>query len=191
MFARFTPSARAVVVRAGMLAIDAGRPVLGTDYLLLALAERDRSGGWLGVAPEAVRAELSRLARCPGRPERPDDRELLAAIGIDLDEVRRRIAAATSVRVDDPARWRLRRSLARPLRITLTGPASELVLAGQSRKVIEVALWARHGRPLVTEEGLLWGLLADGSNDSVRILCGLGVDLRALWSRLRRWQAAA
>jgi hypothetical protein len=40
-------------------------------------------------------------------------------------------------------------------------------------------------------EDLLWGLLADGSNASVRILHRLEVDLRRLWSDLRHWQRAA
>jgi hypothetical protein len=195
MLERFTPSARRTVVRSGLLAMDAGRRVLGTDWLLLGLTETDGLDPALesfSVTPDAVRAEMDRRR---GEPARRPDRELLAAIGIDLDEVRRRASRTTSTRVDDPELWLLRRSRARPLRLVLSGPPGALALDGPSRKVTEVALWARRRdhsrRPLATAEDLLWGLLADGANESVRILHGLGVDLRRLWSDLRRCYQAA
>jgi hypothetical protein len=198
MLAKYTPQARWIVVRSGLLAMDAGRGVVGTDLLLLALAEADGDGdatglaGGLaghGVSADAVRDELRRRRRGPaGRP----DRELLALLGIDLDDVRRRVSEATSTDARDPALWHLRRSRVRPLRLTLAGPAGSLLLDGPSRKVVEVAAWAsrRAGRDLVTAEDLLWGLLADRANESVRILRRLGVDLHGLWCDLRRWHAA-
>ena len=206
MLAKLTPPARRIVVRSGLLAMDAGRLVVGTDLLLLALAEADGdirdagagSGGTglagglaaRGVTADAVRGEIQRRRGGPGR--RPD-RELLALLGIDLDEVRRRVSEATSTDAGDPALWHLRRSRVRPLRLTLAGPAGSLLLDGPSRKVVEVAAWAcrRGGRHLATAEDLLWGLLADGANESVRILRRLGVDLPRLWSDLKRWHTAA
>jgi Clp amino terminal domain, pathogenicity island component len=191
MFASFTPSARQAVVRSGLTAADAGRDVLGTDFLLLGLIEVD---GFdpplerLSVTAAGVRAEIER--RHGTAP--PRDRELLATLGIDLDEVRRRTAAATSTSPDDPRLWRLSRSRVRPLRVELAGPARLLQLDGRGRKAIEVALYyARRRHAPVTCEDLLVGLLADGSNESVRILCRLRVDLRQLWSDLRRWHMAA
>lgn len=186
MFATFSPPAREAVVRAALLASDAGRGVLGTDFLLLGLAE---VGGLelalepLGVTAAAVRAEIS---------SRLGDRELLAAIGIDLDEVRRRAASATSTRLDDPGLWRMSRSRLQPLRVELLGPAHRLPLSGRGRKVIEVAMhYARRRHARVAGEDLLIGLLADGSNESVRILHRLGIDGRRLWSDLRPWHTAA
>lgn len=194
MLERFAPSARRTVVRSGLLAMDAGHRVLGTDWLLLGLTEVDGLAPALesfSVTPHAVRAEIDKRAGGARRP----DRELLAALGIDLDEVRRRVSRTTSTRVDDPELWLLRRSRVRPLRLVLSGPPGSLVLDGPSRKVMEVAVWARrrdhHRRPLVSAEDLLWGLLADGTNESVRILHRLGVDLRRLWSDLRRGYQAA
>ncbi|WP_233526475.1 Clp protease N-terminal domain-containing protein [Actinomadura spongiicola] len=191
MLARFTPDARRTVVRAGMLATDAGRNVLGTDYLLMALTESPSLGGLLaelGVTGDALRVQVE-----GGREVGLRDRELLASLGIDLDEIHRRTLLATSLRPDDPALWRLHRSRTRPLRITLTGPATEIVLDGSSRKAIEVAQWAsrRGRRTQVSGEDLLWGLLADASNDSVVILRRSNVDLRRLWGNLRRWHQAA
>jgi hypothetical protein len=121
------------------------------------------------------------------------DRELLAAIGIDLDEVRRRILDATSTRLDDPSLWRLHRSRVRPFRITLSGPAAEIVLDESGRKAIEVAQWAsrRGQRTLIDREDLLWGLLADASSESVYILRRGNVDLRRLWTDLQQWHRSA
>lgn len=51
--------------------------------------------------------------------------------------------------------------------------------------------YARRRHALVSGEDLLVGLLADGSNESVRVLCRLRVGLGQLWSDLRRWHMAA
>ncbi|GAA2074822.1 Clp protease N-terminal domain-containing protein [Actinomadura alba] len=193
MLAKFTPTARTTLIRAGLLAKEAGRERLGTDFLLLALAEARPVGPGLpdlGVTAAEVHAEIDR--RRDGGP-RPPDGELLAALGIDLEQVRRRLSAATSTRLDDPALWRLHRSRLRPLRVTLTGPATDLTLDEGGRKVVEVASWAarRRGRGLADRDDVLWGLLADGANESVRILRALDVDLRRLWTDLMNGRAAA
>lgn len=186
---KFTPAARRTVVRAGMLAADYGRDRLSTEFFLLALAEDQPLSKPvdLGITAAVIGAEIK--ARTPGRP----DRELLAALGIDLDEVRRRVLDATSTRLDDPSLWRLHRSRARPLRVTLSGPAAEIVLDESGRKVIEVAQWAsrRGRRTQVDRNDLLWGLLADGASESVAILRRGNVDVRRLWTDLRRWHRSA
>lgn len=129
------------------------------------------------VTPEAVGAEIRSREAARGRA---GDRELLAAIGVDLDEIRRRLPA----RREDPLAWRLTRSPLRPLNVTLSGPAGDLLLTARARKVVEVALYTSSAGTVtgskVTGEDLLKGLLADSSNASVSILRGLGVDLRGL-----------
>ena len=189
MLTRFAPPARRTVVRAGMLVSDGGQARLSTEYFLLALAEGQplSSPVDLGVSAAMVRAKIE--AQVPLR----QDRELLATLGIDLDEVRRRVPGAMSMRLDDPSLWRLRRSRVRPLRITLSGPTAEIVLDESGRKVIEVAQWAsrRGRRTLIGREDLLWGLLADASSESVRILRRCNVDLCRLWTELRRWHRGA
>jgi hypothetical protein len=183
--AAFSPSAREVIIRAGMTAADCGQRRLSDGFLLLALAEGEPLARpvALDLASIASRIRAAIEARSP----RHRDRELLGTLGIDLDEVRRRAVAATDV--DDPARWRLRRSPVRPLRVTLSGPATEIVLDEGGRKVIEVARWAsrRGHRTLAEREDLLWGLLADGHSESVRILRRGGADLSRLGADLRRW----
>ncbi|MEV1248968.1 Clp protease N-terminal domain-containing protein [Nonomuraea sp. NPDC050022] len=164
MLARFTNPARRTLIRAGTLALDAGRAALTPDLLLLALAEvRPFSLERFTVTAEDVR----------GQVDLGDTRELLATLGIDLDAVHRRTREGTA----DPARWRLTRSRLKPLRVTLYGPLGAVPLAMHARKAVEVAMW----RPgAVTGERLLWGLLADCSNGVGRILRDGGVDLRAL-----------
>jgi hypothetical protein len=189
MLTTFAPPARQTVILAGLLASESGTSRLSDGYLLLALAESQplTSPVDLGVTAAMVRAQLKAQTR------RRHDRELLATLGIDLDEVRRRVLDATSTRLDDPALWRLRRSRVRPLRVTLTGPAAEITLDEGGRKAIEVARWAsrRGHRTQVAREDLLWGLLADASSESVRILRRCQVDIGRLWAELRRWHQSA
>lgn len=184
----FTPPARRTLIRAGMLTSDYARDKLSTEFLLLALAEDQPLARPvnLGITVAMIRTGIQ--ARTTARP----GRDLLATLGIDLDEVRRRVNA-TSTRPDDPFFWQLHRSRIRPLRLTLTGPATEIVLDSGGRKVIEVAAWAsrRGRRTLIDREDLLWGLLADGSSESVQILRRGNVDLRQLWTDLQRWHRSA
>jgi hypothetical protein len=185
MFASLAPSARQIVVRAGMLASESGQARLSDRFLLLALAEGETVGSpvKLGATADLIRAEIE--LRAP----RSRDRELLATLGIDLDQVRRQARAAVGMRPDDPAAWRLRRSPLWPLRLTLSGPATTIVLDESGRKVIEVARWtSRRGhRSVVAREDLLWGVLADAASESVRILRRCRVDLRRLWADLQCW----
>ncbi|MGN9845994.1 Clp protease N-terminal domain-containing protein [Nonomuraea sp. H19] len=164
MFARFTEGARRAVVRAGILALDAGRPALDADLMLLGLVE---------ARPFSLAAFTASGRDVRERVDAGDAHSLLATLGIDLDLVHRRTRAGA----DTSAAWRLRRSRLRPLRVTLYGPLGQIPLAMHARKVIEVAMW-RPGP--VTGEGLLWGLLADYSNGAARILHDAGVDLGAL-----------
>jgi Clp amino terminal domain, pathogenicity island component len=100
MFERFTDDARQVVVQAQADARRLGHGFIGCEHLLLATAStatpasavlRDR-----GVSPERIETEILRTI---GPGQTADllgglDREALASIGIDLDEVRTRLEAA-------------------------------------------------------------------------------------------------
>lgn len=189
----FTPAAQAAIVTAGQHAARQRRLVLGPEFLLSGLAAGGPlTGGPGGVAvsPAAVHAEIAR--RWPGLAASGDD-GLLAALGIDAGEVRRRALRATGIRPGDPALWTLHRSRLRPLRLTLDGPAVHLRLDEGSRKAVEVAAWIRRrgGRPRAGREDLLWGLLSDGASPAVRILRRLGVDVPALGADLTGWHTRA
>lgn len=87
MFERFTGRARTAVGRAQQEARALGRPEVGPEHLLLGmLADRDclasKVLGGVGIDRTAVLRELA--------PRIDRDADVLRAIGIDLDEVRRR-----------------------------------------------------------------------------------------------------
>ena len=97
MFERFTDKARRVVFLAGATATERGdqiRPV----YLLHALTVADgvaaRALAGLGVDSASVERNLDRVAPVSG-PLRAgpasEDADLLATIGIDLEEIKRRV----------------------------------------------------------------------------------------------------
>ncbi len=99
MFERFTDAARAIVVEAQGHARRLGHSYIGCEHLLLAAAGKDEPAGavlreW-GVTPEAVEKEIVRLAgaRDAATLFSRLDREALASIGIDLDQVQAKIEA--------------------------------------------------------------------------------------------------
>jgi hypothetical protein len=187
---RFTDNAGRAFVEAGLGAIHRGRDRLDTDVLLLGLFQARAANATLRRQTDltSVRREVDRRAPTVDDEEpayRRRDRESLATLGINLDEVTTRMYRAAGVNRDDPRLWTLRRSPVRRLRLTLSGPAGSVQLTGRSRKVVEVASWAAgHGRP-ITGDHLLWGLLADGTNRSVHILHRLGVDLHPIWTDVK------
>ena len=171
------------VIRAGMAAADCGQPRLNDGFLLLALAEGEPLARpvELGVTASRIRAAIE--ARSPRRR----DRELLATLGIDLDEVRRRAVVAT--RSDDPG----------PVAAAaLPGPpaARHPQRPGHRDRARRGRPEGHRGRPVGQPprppdpgrtRGPALGLLADGSSESVRILRRGGADIGRLWADLRRW----
>ena len=102
MFERFTDGARQIVVQAQHHARRLGHDYIGTEHLLLAVANASEPASTVlrerGVTPERIEAEMLRVVG-RGHPTPADplgglDREALAAIGIDLDVVRARLEAA-------------------------------------------------------------------------------------------------
>jgi ATP-dependent Clp protease ATP-binding subunit ClpA len=93
VFERFTAPARDVVVEAKAASRRFGHGHVGCEHLLLALsASSDPAGEVLrssGVSPERVQSGIEELVGSgPG-----DEREALAALGIDLDAVRQTVEA--------------------------------------------------------------------------------------------------
>jgi ATP-dependent Clp protease ATP-binding subunit ClpA len=109
MFERFTDKARKVVIAARGQAIELGDDQIRPVHMLYGLAATDGVAGRvltaLGVDATAVEREIERTGsagtRAPGvgasaglqgpRDEAADDAEALAAIGIDLEEIKRKI----------------------------------------------------------------------------------------------------
>src|ERR671922_2778564 len=96
MFERFTDRARNVVIAAQQEARRLGHDCIATEHVLLGLLREKgiaaRVLADLGVTADAVEREVVAFVR-PG-PFGAADAEALGAIGIDLDEVRRRLEAS-------------------------------------------------------------------------------------------------
>jgi ATP-dependent Clp protease ATP-binding subunit ClpA len=103
MYERMTIQARWLVQRALADARRLAHRRMGSEHLLLALVAAEGPTAMLfharGATPERVEEEVTRPAAEPEGIEA--DRDVLAAIGIDLDEVRARVEAAfeSSLRV--------------------------------------------------------------------------------------------
>jgi ATP-dependent Clp protease ATP-binding subunit ClpA len=166
MFERFTRPARQVVERATLVARDATAAETRPEHLLAALladeqclATRVLAG--LGASPGDLRAELDRLRMLYVDGLDADDAAALQAIGIDLDEVVRRID----------------RNLGGPL------PASRIPRFGRdSKKVLQLALREaialRHN--YIGTELLLLGLVRGGDRVVLDTLGAFGIEREAL-----------
>lgn len=172
MFERFTATARAAVVAAQSEARALGHTEIRDGHVLLGvLSEAEGVGArvltGLGVDLAAVRAELSR--RC----DTGSDAEALRAIGIDLDEVRRRAEAAFGT----GALERPRRQRAGLFRHRFAG--AHLPFTPAAKKVLEQSL--REAMALkhnyIGTEHLLLGLLAREPGEASGILRELGVTV--------------
>jgi ATP-dependent Clp protease ATP-binding subunit ClpA len=96
MFERFTDKARGVVIAAKAKAQERGDDQIRPAHMLYGLAASDGVAAQaltaLGVDAAAVERELGRAGTAGGAPPgEEDDAEALASIGIDLDEIKRRI----------------------------------------------------------------------------------------------------
>jgi len=180
MFERFTDKARTVVILAKAKAAERGdqiRPV----YMLHALASAEgvaaRVLAGLGVDAAAVERQLDRTAPL-GNPLEGEttsgDAEALAAIGIDLDEIKRKIEESFGPGALERVPLAHQGPSGRPGRMTLTREARQtLALALKEARAL------RHN--YIGTEHLLLGLLSaaarnprgDFNPDTLR---DLGID---------------
>jgi ATP-dependent Clp protease ATP-binding subunit ClpA len=186
MFERFTERARNVVVHAQGEARGLGHAYIGTEHLLLGLL-RESSGvagralDRLGIERDAVRSDLVRLVG-EGPPIRlgEQDAEALRSIGIDLEEVRRRLEEAFGTgaleRWDRVRRWRRR---GRCETVASHVPfAGHIPFTPRAKKVLQLAL--RESRQLghgyIGTEHILLGLVREREGMAARILAQRGAS---------------
>lgn len=177
MFERFTASARGTVVRAQQEAVDAGDGFVGTEHLLLAIAQDDAIGGQvLRDAGVDARDLRRRLRERDGGDDTGLDADALATIGIDLDDVRRSIEDTFGEGALDeaPARASRRR----------WGRGGHIPFTRRSKKSLERGLRQAImlGDTRIGSEHLLLGILDEGQGLGVRLLQEQGVDLTELWA---------
>lgn len=177
MLERFTTDARRIVVLAREKATERGEDRIRPVHLLYGLVTADgvasRVLADLGVTTETVEREMG-AARMQGAV-RPDDGEALRAIGIDLDEIRRKAEESFGEGALDRA------PLTRNGPFGWTGP--RISLTGESKLTLELAV--REARALHNDylgsEHLLLGLLRVGQRNrfgdfTPATLRALGID---------------
>ena len=187
---RITGEARQVVVRAQEHARRLGHGFIGDEHLLYGLAGADDEVGAVlrdrGVTPERVESEFVRLV---GSAHATDgdlfdslDRDALSTIGIDLDIVRERIAAAfgpdaLASQPATPRRLRRIRADRRPKHTT-----GHLPVTRRAMKCLEPSPAGYR------VENIADALLAMDSGVSRRILAAIGVSAQDLRTEINRLQ---
>jgi ATP-dependent Clp protease ATP-binding subunit ClpA len=154
MFERFTKDARETVVRAQEEARAAGAGHIGTEHLLLGVATGSgAAAGALGVTAEQLRGTVTGGL----------DAEALATLGIDLDEIRRRVEATFG-----------------PGALERGRPARDghVPFTPDAKKALELALReaVRLGDRHIGAEHLLLGLVRDDGSEAVAMLRRAGAD---------------
>ncbi len=167
---RLTPAAQRVMVAALDAAEELGHGHIGDEHVLLGLLGDD--AGWAqrflhahGLNPDAVRTDLLRLTEDGRIPtSHGDDAANLRAVGIDVDQVARRLTAAFGPDAVGEAVWRAsHRSWWRG------GGRRRTPLCGKpffaKRAVALAAEYAdARGRHDVDPEHLLYGVLQDAAD---------------------------
>jgi ATP-dependent Clp protease ATP-binding subunit ClpA len=179
MFERFTDRARKVTVDAQASARRLGHGSIGTEHILLGLLQGDGIAAQvltgLGVTPAAVEREV--LAEVGRGPLGAGDAAALGAIGIDLDEVRRRAEASFgpgALYWNPDLRCRRARS---PFPV-----GGHIPFSPRAKKVLELslrealALGHRH----IGTEHILLGLVREGEGLAMLVLVRLGAGPQAI-----------
>jgi hypothetical protein len=195
MFEQLTTDARRVFVIAQQEARNLRHTHLGTEHLLAGLAIHVGAGATLladrGCGPDEIRADIVSIIGLGCRVQRDPD-ALLATLGIDLGEVRRRVEstfgaeAVTRAALRGPrGRRRLQGrwwwpncAQGRPCDSALLG-GDWLRVAPRVRRVLELAVSEAAPVP-ATPLHLLVGILGEGEGVACQILARRGVDLPAL-----------
>jgi ATP-dependent Clp protease ATP-binding subunit ClpA len=179
MFERFTQPARNAVVHAQEEARDLRHGYIGTEHLLLGLL-REPSGAAkraldrLGIERDAVRSDVVRLVGVgPPTGLGEQDAEALRSIGIDLDEVRRRLEEAFGTGALE-RRDRVRRGWRRKKRCETV--AGHIPFTPRAKKVLELSLReaVQLGHGYIGTEHLLLGLVREREGLAARILAQRG-----------------
>lgn len=175
MFERFTEEARATVRLAQEEARRLRHPRIGTEHILLGLLDESR-----GPAARALRdhgltaADLRQRVLELTEPDALDP-EALAAIGIDIEQVRAITESAFGPgALDSPA----------------GSPKGHIRFSRRAKKVLELSLIeaARLGHKHISTGHILLGLLREAESDGVaaRALVAAGADLEALRTQVAR-----
>jgi ATP-dependent Clp protease ATP-binding subunit ClpA len=180
MYERMTIQARQLVQRAMADARRLAHRRMGSEHLLLALVAAEAPTAALfhagGATPERVEAAVARVATTPDPIDA--DRDLLAAIGIDLDEVRARAEAAFGVGALDRGATRRPRLYFGRRRAAWLCERARPPVARDAQAVLESSLRVSlaRGERHVGLEHVGLALLARAGDGAAGVLDHLGVD---------------
>jgi ATP-dependent Clp protease ATP-binding subunit ClpC len=167
VYDRFTELAKRAMVAARDAADSLGHDFIGTEHMLLGLAQT------AGAASEALRAHGLELARTRAAVERVlreagasssagrAAAEALSTLGIDVAEIRRRADSTFG-----PGVFRYPR------------PAFSLRLKQAIQAALEQA--RESGGERIDTEHLLLALLSDSGDTAISVLTHMGIEVRAL-----------
>ncbi len=183
MFERFTPEARRIVVDGVELALRLRHDFLGSEHLLIALAGTGPNAATramiaCGFDPARAEEDLATIVPSWGDDLGEADAAALRAIGVDLDEVRRRTEASFGPgALERQRRWRGHR------RSRVCG----LAFLPEAKRALELALREaiRLDRRAIGPEHVLLGLLRiDGT--STQLIRAQDIDPERLRSEVER-----
>lgn len=188
MFKRFTQPAHDVVLEARDHAVRLGDCRIGTEHLLLGFLTAPSAVTELltdfGIDVVKVESERAEFARSKDPIE--SDRDALAALGIDLEQVE---AEADSVfglgALEDARRNRDRRSPWRrrgSRQSVAFGGGDRLPLSSRSKNVVQLSLKeaSRLRHDFIGPEHLALGMLNEGEGLACQILVSNGITLEQL-----------
>ncbi|MPZ60290.1 MAG: Clp protease [Propionibacteriales bacterium] len=186
MFERFTREAREVAVRAQTEARALGHNYVGAEHLFLAALTQPDAPGVTAVTRRGISAASFRrtaIHEVLGGPVSPTDSEALRTLGIDLDEVRRRVEASFGPGALDISPGQIRRSSLPWRRNRCTdGLTGHIPFTPRAKRALERAF--REAQALqdnyIGVEHVLLGLLDPEGNVAVEVLRRLGVEPDAL-----------
>jgi ATP-dependent Clp protease ATP-binding subunit ClpA len=177
VFGRFAEPAHRVLDLAREEAERIGHRYLGPEHVLLGVLDEghSRAAGVLrsaGVELTAARAALAGLADRGVVPApRYSDAELLGALGIDLDAIRRDTEQSFGFRAVEEATWRVtRRRRWRGRRVVWTPLCGPPLVA---KRALQLACDQAHalGHSQVQPDHLVLGVLEDAREPADRVRC--------------------
>jgi ATP-dependent Clp protease ATP-binding subunit ClpA len=169
VFERFTADGRSAVEDAVAEARRLGHRRVGTEHLLLALLGTDTVAGRALAGSGVDRAQAEHDLQSLRAPDRPDAGSL-EVLGIDLDEVKRRVDDAFGPGALERTTAWLRSGSGRPRFIPESKKALELAL----REALAL------GHRAVGSEHILLGMLRDRHTVALELLGRQGVAVPAI-----------
>lgn len=167
VYDRFTALAKRAIVAARDAAGSLGHDFIGTEHLLIGLAQTAGTAGEVlraaGVELDRLRAEVERQLAARGVPATHGvaATDALATLGIDVVEIRRRADESFGTGSFQFPRPAFSLSAKRAVKASL----EQARVLGQER---------------IDTEHLLLGILADDADPTPHVLTALGVDVPAL-----------